>query len=122
MEKKGAVYPKGNVMVFPLELAQVPEEEKMRNLKYLYPLEVSELSEMVMNVCDQMEYEGSPMYDRYPDKVTMGRMAAGICGHYCCQKDRVDRKWLRPMVEIMLCNEMNCRREKRCRHYRSKSC
>ena len=104
MEKKGAVYPKGNAMVFPLELAQVPEEEKMRDLKYLYPLEVSELSEMVMNVCDQMEYEGSPMYDRYPEK------------------DRVDRKWLRPMVEIMLCNEMNCRREKRCRHYRSKSC
>ena len=103
MEKKGAVYPKGNAMVFPLELAQVPEEEKMKDLKYLYPLEVSELSEMVM-------------------KVTMGRMAAGICGHYCCQKDRVDRKWLRPMVEIMLCNEMNCRREKRCRHYRSKSC
>lgn len=122
MEKKGAVYPKGNAMVFPLELAQVPEEEKMKDLKYLYPLEVSELSEMMMNVCDQMEYEGSPMYDRYPDKVTMGRMAAGICGHYCCQKDRVDRKWLRPMVEIMLCNEMNCRREKRCRHYRSKSC
>ena len=122
MEKKGAVYPKGNAMVFPLELAQVPEEEKMKDLKYLYPLEVSELSEMVMNVCDQMEYEGRPMYYRYPDKVTMGRMAAGICGHYCCQKDRVDRKWLRPMVEIMLCNEMNCRREKRCRHYRSKSC
>lgn len=122
MEKKGAVYSKGNAMVFPLELAQVPEEEKMKDLKYLYPLEVSELSEMVMNVCDQMEYEGSPMYDQYPDKVTMGRMAAGICGHYCCQKDRVDRKWLRPMVEIMLCNEMNCRREKRCRHYRSKSC
>lgn len=122
MVNRGAVYPKGNAMVFPLELAQVPEEEKIRDLKYLYPLEVSELNEMVMNVCDQMEYEGSPMYDQYPDKVTMGRMAAGICGHYCCQKDRVDRKWLRPMVEIMLCNEMNCRREKRCRHYRSKSC
>lgn len=122
MVNRGAVYPKGNAMVFPLELAQVPEEEKIRDLKYLYPLEVSELNEMVMNVCDQMEYEGSPMYDQYPDKVTMGRMAAGICGHYCCQKDRVDQKWLRPMVEIMLCNEMNCRREKRCRHYRSKSC
>ena len=54
MEKKGAIYPKGNAMVFPLELAQVPEEEKMKDLKYLYPLEVSELSEMVMNVCDQM--------------------------------------------------------------------
>lgn len=55
--EKGSSLSEGNAMVFPLELAQVPEEEKMKDLKYLYPLEVSELSEMVMNVCDQMEYE-----------------------------------------------------------------
>jgi hypothetical protein len=73
---------------------------------------------MVMDVCDRMEYDGSPMYDQYPDKVTMERMASGICCHYCRQRDRVDQKWLRPMVEIMLCNEMNCRRERRCRHNR----
>lgn len=105
-------------MVFPLELAQIPDEEKSKDLKYLYPLEVTQLNQMVMNVCDQMEYDGSPMYDQYPDKVTMERMASGICCHYCKGRDRVEQKWLRPMVEIMLCNEMNCRRERRCRHNR----
>ena len=118
MRNKRVNYPKGNAMVFPLELAQIPEEEKVRDLKYLYPLEVTELNGMVMDVCDQMEYDGSPMYDQYPDKVTMERMASGICCHYCRQRDRVDQKGLRPMVEIMLCNEMNCRRERRCRHNR----
>ena len=113
MRNKRVNYPKGNAMVFPLELAQIPEEEKVRDLKYLYPLEVTELNGMVMDVCDR-----SPMYDQYPDKVTMERMASGICCHYCRQRDRVDQKWLRPMVEIMLCNEMNCRRERRCRHNR----
>ena len=105
-------------MVFPLVLAQIPEEEKVRDLKYLYPLEVTELNGMVMDVCDQMEYDGSPMYDQYPDKWTMELMASGICCLYCRQRDRVDQNWLRPMVEIMLCNEMNCRRERRCRHNR----
>ena len=118
MRNKRVNYPKGNAMVFPLELAQIPEEEKVRDLKYLYPLEVTELNGMVMDVCDQMEYDGSPMYDQYPDKVTKESMASGICCHYCRQRDRVDQKWLRPMVEIMLCNEMNCRRERRCRHNR----
>ena len=69
MRNKRVNYPKGNAMVFPLELAQIPEEEKVRDLKYLYPLEVTELNGMVMDVCDQMEYDGSPMYDQYPDNV-----------------------------------------------------
>lgn len=117
MKNRRANYSKGNAMVFPLELTQIPEE-KSKDLKYLYPLEATQLNQMVMNVCDQMEYDGSPMYDRYPDKVTMERMASGICCHYCKDKDGAGQKWLRPMVEIMLCNEMNCRRERRCRHNR----
>ncbi|MCI7062669.1 MAG: hypothetical protein MR965_10825 [Lachnospiraceae bacterium] len=114
--QKRVNYPKGNAMVFPLELAQIPKEEETVDLKYLYPLETAELNQLVMNVCDQLEYDGSPMYDRYPDKVTTERMAAGICCHYCKDKDKIDQGWLKPMVEIMLCHEMNCRREKRCRH------
>ena len=68
--QKRVNYPKGNAMVFPLELAQIPKEEETVDLKYLYPLETAELNQLVMNVCDQLEYDGSPMYDRYPDKVT----------------------------------------------------
>ena len=120
----------GDLPLFDTEVRPVREfvaqeqrqEDDYQYITRMYSALARQILDLIEDICDQMEYEGSPMYDRYPDKVTMGRMAAGICGHYCCQKDRVDRKWLRPMVEIMLCNEMNCRREKRCRHYRSKSC
>jgi hypothetical protein len=117
MERK-TKYPKGNAMTFPLELTQIEEEKEIGDLKYLYPLEISSLNEKVMTVCDQMEYDGSMMYDKYPDKVTMGRIADSIC---CQEKmmregELAGEKWIKPLVEVMLCNEMSCRREKRCRH------
>lgn len=106
-------------MVFSLELAQLPGEEEVTDLKYLYPSEVSSFNDMVMTVCDQMEYDGSMMYDRYPDKVTIERLASSICCQKCQNQDACNDKWMRPLVEVMLCNEMNCRREKRCRHKRN---
>lgn len=112
-------YPRGNAMIFPLELAQVQEDQEETDMKYLYPMEVASLQKMVSDVCDQMEYDNSMMYDSYPDKVTMQRMAASICCHrgQCCD-DGGNSPWMRPMVEVMLCHEMDCRREKRCRHKR----
>jgi hypothetical protein len=111
-------YPKGNAMTFPLELAQLEEEEETVDLKYLYPLEVNSFQEKVMTVCDQMEYDGSMMYDKYPDKATLGRMAESICcqERQDCEGSASGDRWMKPLVEIMLCNEMNCRRTKRCRH------
>lgn len=113
-----AIYPKGNAMTFPLELAQLQEEEEVTDLKYLYPLEIASLNDMVMTVCDQMEYDGSMMYDKYPDKVTMDRIASSICCQKWQNQDGRREEWMRPLVQVMLCNEMNCRREKRCRHKR----
>ncbi len=108
-------------MIFPLELAQVQDYEEETDLKYIYPMEISSLNEMVATVCDQMEYDGSMMYDRYPDKVTVERLASSICCHQCQDQDMGNMgrdRWMKPLVEVMLCNEMNCRREKRCRHKR----
>lgn len=118
--KERVFYPRGNAMTFPLELAQVREEkEEVTDMKYLYPIEVTSLQKMVSDVCDQMEYDNSMMYDSYPDKVTLQRMASSICSHrnQCCD-DGGNNPWMRPMVEVMLCHEMDCRREKRCRHKR----
>ena len=107
MRNKRVNYPKGNAMVFPLELAQIPEEEKVRDLKYLYPLEVTELNGMVMDVCDQMEYDGSPMFDCYPDRIIIGRMVQKICGERC------NDPYYNALVQVMLCKEMRCRRNRR---------
>lgn len=115
---KRVIYPKGNVLTFPLELAEVgTEEEEKVDLKYLYPIEAASIQKMVENVCDQMEYDGSMMYDKYPDKTTFDRMVGSICCHrnQCCDQSGNDT-WIKPMVGVMLCHEMDCRRDCRCRH------
>lgn len=116
--KQRVIYPKGNAMTFPLELAQIEEErDKGTDLKYLYPIEVASIQNMVSEVCDQMEYDGSMMFDQYPDKTTIERMAASICcqRNQCCDETG-NNPWMKPLVEVMLCHEMGCRRDNRCRH------
>ncbi len=118
---KEALYdPQTDDMTFPLELAQISENEKEKDINYLYPLEVAGLQNMVSQVCDQMEYEGSMMYDCYPDKVTVERMARSICCENNKREDCCDNeKWVQPLVEVMLCHEMSNRRwRRRCRQER----
>ena len=47
-------------------------------LKYLYPKITRQISEFVEEECDKMEYEGSLMFDVFPDKIALQLMAAGI--------------------------------------------
>ena len=47
-------------------------------LKYLYPQITRQISEFVEEVCDQMEHEGSLMFDQYPDRTALQILASGI--------------------------------------------
>ena len=87
----------------------------MKDLKYLYPLEVSELSEMVMNVCDQMEYEGSLMFDEYPDRLMLRQICKRIRDKAGLEENREDMD----APEILLFHEMFYRR---CRYRRCRRC
>ena len=40
-------------------------------LKYLYPKITRQISEFVEEECDKMEYEGSLMFDVFPDKIAL---------------------------------------------------
>lgn len=42
--------------------------------QYLMPMEAKKIQLEVMEMCDQMEYDGSPMFDCYPDRIIIGRM------------------------------------------------
>jgi len=53
-------------------------EEDNSYLKYLYPQITKQISEFVEEQCDQMEYEGSPMFDAFPDKTALRITASGI--------------------------------------------
>lgn len=115
-------YAKGNLMTFPLELTQAAEETNVIKNNYLYPVEVLEIQEVIQEYCDRMEYDGSMMYDEYPDKVCVERLAKRVCRESNCRdKDKISPRWMEILTQIMLCNEMSYRRERRRCHKKNLS-
>ena len=100
-------YGKGTMMTFPLEFTEVTEEQKEWDDQYLMPMEAKKIQLEVMEMCDQMEYDGSPMFDCYPDRIIIGRMVQKICGERC------NDPYYNALVQVMLCKEMRCRGNRR---------
>lgn len=126
------------------DYAQVLEEQKMaerdlRMLQSMYPEAAKLLLPYIEEECDKMEYEGSTMYDEYPDPTTIQRLEQRI---YEQTKDQLpevmvqtdqpqeqedilsmqyqgnrrrrgDRSWPNDLIRILLLQEMHHRR---CRH------
>lgn len=58
-------------MTYPMQnmyLTEMEYEKDMERMKELYPREVHQLQKMVEKRCDEMEYDGSRMYDENPDR------------------------------------------------------
>ena len=120
-------------------LAEEQEMEKeLRRLQSMYPQAARELLPMVEDACDQMEYEGSMMFDEMPDQNAVRRISDGIYEKArelypdeSGQKEQRDEvlsmqyrprrrrppegDFLRDLVQVMLLQEMHRRR---CRHHR----
>lgn len=90
-------------------------------LKYLYPKITRQISEFVENECDKMEYEGSLMFDLFPDKTSLQIMAASIANAF--KKENPDvypeqPELLRDMIEVVLFHEIMYRRNRYRNHKR----
>lgn len=112
-------------------------ERDMEYLQQLYPAVWRRLQAEVQEECDRLEYEGSCMFDQYPDRVTIDRIIRKI---YDRVKDYDEFKnyeaskqndvtasqifyhpcprcnWIEDFTRIMFLNEMGNRR----RRYRSR--
>lgn len=58
-------------MTYPMQnlyLTEMEYEKDMERMKELYPREVRAIQQMIEEYCDQMEHEGSRMYDENPDR------------------------------------------------------
>ena len=58
-------------MAYPMQnlyLMEMEYEKDMERMKELYPREVRQLQQMIEKRCDQMEYDGSRIYDENPDR------------------------------------------------------
>lgn len=64
-------YPMQNIYMTELEY-----ERDLERMKELYPEDARRIQELVDEECDKMEYEGSMMFDEYPDR-TMLKLIVG---------------------------------------------
>lgn len=110
---------------YPLRVTGTEEsvyEEDFRKLQELFPKEARLVQEQIREQCDQMEYEGSAMFDEYPDRYTLESISrkiyrdlypeAEVTGTSCCSNP------LYQMIQVMLIEEMYFRRCRYRRHRR----
>ena len=98
-------------MTYPMQnlyLTEMEYEKDMERMKELYPREVKRILEMVEEECDKMEYEGSLMFDEYPDRFMLEQIAERIA-------EKMKEPDLRNLIGVLLNHEMYRRR---CRHRR----
>lgn len=93
-------------------------ERDMERMKELYPRRMKKLLAYVEEECDKMEYEGSMMYDEYPDKVMLYRMATGIYDKAVSMQETESRESgrdqdLLDVIQVLLYDEMYRRRGRR---------
>lgn len=92
------------------------ESRDMVYMRKMYPQTMREMQAVVDDECDRMEYDGSLMFDEYPDRLMLERLQKHICervGDECkSMSECKDKKMINDTISVMLCNEM-CRR--RCR-------
>ena len=97
-------------MTYPMQnlyMTELEYQQDMERMKELYPLEVRKVQELVEDECDKMEYEGSMMFDEYPDRLMLRRVCDRI---YSKTEDNVK---MQSLVEVLLYNEIYNRRCRR---------
>lgn len=71
------------------------------------------LFELIEDICDRLEYEGSFLFDEYPDKTTLFDLTDKIHNDLTS----LETPTLKDFIQTMLCDEILYRR---CRYYRKK--
>ena len=81
-------------------------------MKSVYPDTAKRLMPFVEEECDRMEYDGSMMYDEYPDRLQLRLMCRRI---YDRAKDGEESagNWVRDLIEVMTYQELCQRRRER---------
>ena len=68
-------------MTYPLPLYYQEEDTATRDLEYLqqmYPAEAKRYQKMIAGILDKLDYEGSMIYDEYPDRWQLYKLAQDI--------------------------------------------
>lgn len=109
-------------MTYPGYMGAERERELVRDMEYLqqaYPGEVKRYQRRVAEILDKMDYEGSMIYDEYPDVGSLRRMVDGIIKIFQNEDAKLPEEermptekweWMEDMIQVLLCNEIYKRR------------
>ena len=109
-------------MTYPLPLYYQEEDAATRDLEYLqqmYPAEAKKYQKVVAGILDKLDYEGSMIYDEYPDRWQMYKLSQDILDRFRRQeeKENPDKEiskekweWASDLVQIILFYEVYKRR------------
>ncbi len=112
-------------MAYPMPLVYDDERRERMDFEYMksmYPDAAKKLLPYIEDECDRMEFEGSMIYDEYPDRLQLRLIGsrlldkakkdhafAGLDQGSAEKKDR-DGNWLWDLIQVMLYQEVYKRR------------
>lgn len=93
------------------------QDKEFNLMKSYYPGTVQHIQEKIEEECDLMDYEGSRLYDEYPDKYMIYHLGCKIRESMELEisTQAIREDFLDELIQVMLCQEMSRRR---CRRYR----
>ena len=109
-------YPFPYPYLFPYQGMYMGNTDSERDFDYLqqmYPKEARQIQKLVEEECDRLEYEGSMMYDEYPDRVSM----LFLCDKLQKKLEEPVDSVKRSLLEVLLYNEMY---KRRCKYRRTR--
>ena len=96
-------------MTLPGYPGRMDEKEILNDLEYLqqtYPGEVRRCQRRIAEILDKYDYEGSMIYDEYPDRFSLYRIADTI-GKI---PERESGKVSGDLIQVLVCDEIYKRR------------
>ena len=109
-------------MTYPLPMFYQEEDSITRDLEYLqqmYPSEAKRYQKTIASILDKLDYEGSMIYDEYPDKWQLYKLSKDILDRIKREeeKENPDKEvpvekweWLGDLIQILLFYEIYKRR------------
>lgn len=107
-------------MTYPLPLYAQEEDIMMRDLEYmqqLYPAEAKKYQKKIASVLDKIDYENSMIYDEYPCRWQMFRLAQSVMAILKKEAEDAGQEiseekwaWIEDLVQILLYYEIYKRR------------
>ena len=108
-------------MAYPVPMLYDDDRNARRDYDYMksiYPDAAKRVLPYIEEECDRMEYDGSMMYDEYPDRLQLRLMCRRIYDK--AEKEENDPgTWLMDLIEVMTYQEL-CRRRVEHREIRKK--